>query len=189
MEHSSTNCHSKIYYPSHSLHPSQFLRRRCPWRFWFLSKKKMGMPHLYTCEGAIGGPPSCEGPGSSNNFHRHFRSKAMSKSWRLMTHKPPNSLRLQSYFQFTKQKLFPSLWVPFHRNFLLRESISFHLSWKRGKDKKYVRMAEKATLIIVILPPRESNFSFQPANLFYILSMSGLHCSFLRFPIVSDNPK
>jgi len=48
-----------------------------------------------------------------NKFHHYLRSKTVLEPQRLMIPKPPNSLCLQTRFQFTKQKSFPSLWVPF----------------------------------------------------------------------------
>jgi len=50
-------------------------------------------------------------------------------------------------------------------------------------------MSEKAVLIIVILPPSESNLPLHPANLFCILSTSDLYCSLLGLHIVSGNAR
>jgi len=60
-------------------------------------------------------------------------------------------------------------------------SLSTHLGSGK-KDKKYMGMADKTILIIVILPPSETLYS---ANFLCIISTSGLHCGLLSLPIVS----
>jgi len=98
-------------------------------------------------------------------------------------------LCLQTHYQFTKQKPFPSLCTPCQRKFLLFESIS--LSTHVGSGKKegnFVGMAENTALIKVILPP-ESILPFQPANLFRTFSINNNHLIFLSLPMVSDSPK
>ena len=61
------------------------------------------MPHLYTCEGAIVGPPSCEGPGSSNNFHRHFRSKVIVGYQKITEDKASDASLLDAEIAFQPQ--------------------------------------------------------------------------------------
>jgi len=50
-------------------------------------------------------------------------------------------------------------------------------------------MADSTALIIVILPPNESNFSFQPASLLRILSMIWFQRDFFSLPTDSGKPK
>ena len=98
----------------------------------------------------------------SHNFHHHLINSVVLN----FRPNPSNSLRLQTRFQFTRQKLFLSLWVLFHRNFLLRESIFLSTHLQSGEnDRKYVGMTERISLIIVILLPRETFFSNMPVFL------------------------
>ena len=126
---------------------------------------------------------------SSNNFHYRFSKRALLKSC-ILINPGPWTPCVCKRFQFTKQKSLLSFCVPPHKKNLLSESISLstYLGSKK-KDRKYIGMVKRTTLIRVILLPRDRRLPFQPANRFWILSMSGLHCNFLCLPGVSSNPK
>jgi len=54
---------------------------------------------------------------------------------------------------------------------------------------KYVGIAERAALIIVILPPNDSNLPFQLASLFCIFSISVPQLGLVIFPKAIGNPR